>query len=245
MEMRSPAVSDVSGTPAPEVAAGVRRRLAAVQGRIEKAAERAGRSSRAVSLVAVTKGHPVGHARAAVAAGQVDLAESRSQELTGKAHALGPGVRWHFVGRLQRNKAGDVVAAASLIHSVDRLALAETIAGHVEGSGRVQRVLVQVNAGNDPAKAGCSLEDAFELVAAVRGTPGIACEGLMTIPPMDVDPRPVFARLRTLRDELREEFPEIQHLSMGMSGDFEVAVEEGATIVRIGEAVFGPRSPTA
>lgn len=245
MEMRSPTVSDASGTPAPETVAQVARRLAVVRQRMEAAAERAGRSPRSVSLVAVSKGFPADVVRAAVAAGQVDLGESRAQELVAKSRALGSGVRWHFIGRLQRNKVRDVVHAASLIHSVDRFALAETIAGQVESSGRVQRVLVQVNAGEDPAKAGCALQDAPSLVAAVRGLPGLACEGLMTMPPLGEDPQPTFARLRTLRDELREEFPEVQHLSMGMSGDFEVAVEEGATIVRVGEAVFGPRGKTA
>lgn len=243
--MCSPTVSDASDSPHPELQARVSSGLSAVRRRIEQAAERAGRSPRAIGLVAVSKGFPAEVARAAVAAGHIDLGESRAQELSAKAQALGSGVRWHFVGRLQRNKARDVVAAASLIHSVDRLSLAETIAGQMQSQGRVQRVLMQVNAGDDPAKGGCTLAEAPGLMAAVRALPGLACEGLMTIPPMGADPRPVFARLRALRDQLREEFPEVQHLSMGMSGDLEIAVEEGATIVRIGEAVFGPRAKTA
>lgn len=244
MEMRSPTVSGPSGTPDPEAAAQVPRRLAAVHRRVADAAQRVGRSPQAVTVVAVSKGFPAAVVQAAVADGHVDLGESRADELLAKARAIGPDVRWHFVGQLQRNKVRDVVPVAGLVHSVDRLSLAETMARRMDRpdrAGHVQRVLVQVNAGEDPAKAGCSLGEAGDLVAAVRSLPAIRCEGLMTIPAMGVDPRPTFVRLRQLRDELRERFPEIEHLSMGMSGDFEVAVEEGATIVRIGEAVFGPR----
>lgn len=247
--MCSPIVSDPStslATPAGAVRPGdVAARLAAVRQRIEEAAARVGRSPRAVLLVAVTKGVGVELAKAAVAAGQLDLGESKAQELTAKREALGAGVRWHFIGRLQRNKVRDVVGAVSVIHSVDRLSLAEEIAERAQRSARVQRVLVQVNAGDDPAKGGCALDEARGLVAAVRSLPSVACEGLMTIPPLEADPRPTFARLRALRDDLRSEFPEIQHLSMGMSNDVQVAVEEGATIVRLGEAVFGPRTKSA
>lgn len=249
MEMCSRIVSDPLAPHASRAAAvragDVAARLVAVRRRIEEAAARVGRSPRAVSLIAVTKGFDVEFARAAVAAGQVDLGESKAQELTAKREALGPGVRWHFVGRLQRNKVRDVVGVASVIHSVDRLPLAEEIVERAQGSARVQRVLVQVNVGDDPAKGGCAFDEARGLVAAVRSLPGIACEGLMTVPPLDTDPRPVFARLRALRDDLRTEYPEVQHLSMGMSNDVQVAVEEGATIVRLGEAVFGPRKKQA
>lgn len=249
MEMRSATAPDaVSGSPADDPGrgvAGVADRLAAVRRRISRAAERAGRSPNAVLLVAVTKGHGPQVARAALAAGQVDLGESRAQELADKAAAVGPGARWHFVGRLQRNKVGGLVGRVSLVHSVDRLPLAQRIAAEAHRAGRVQRVLVQVNVGDDPAKAGCAADDAPALVAAVRALDDIACEGLMTIPPFDADPRPVFASLRRLRDDLREQFPEVQHLSMGMSRDLEAAVEEGATIVRLGEALFGPRSASA
>lgn len=247
MEMRSTTVHGAA--PAADAAGdgadGVLARLESARARIAGAARRVGRSPSAVTLVAVTKGHGSEIARAALAAGQVDLGESRAQELEAKRAAVGPGARWHFVGRLQRNKVRAVVDAVSLIHSVDRLPLAERIAAEAVRAGRVQRVLVQVNAGDDPAKAGCTLDEAPGLVAAVRALDGIACEGLMTIPPLDVDPRPVFVRLRELRDELRSRFPEVQHLSMGMSADVEVAVEEGATIVRLGEALFGPRGTSA
>lgn len=224
--------------PARQVAAG----LSDVRGRVGAAAERAGRTPSAVTLVAVSKGLPAEAVASARAAGHVDFGESRAQELQAKAAELGPGVRWHFVGRLQRNKVRHVVGTATLIHSIDRLELAAPIAERARASGRVQRVLVQVNQGDDPAKGGCPPDEAPELVSRIRALPGIACEGLMTVPPMGEDPRPVFRGLRRLRDELRGRYPEVQHLSMGMSGDFEAAVEEGATIVRVGTAVFGARA---
>ena len=215
-------------------------RLAGVTRRIAAAAARAGRAPSSVTLVAVSKGFDAATVAAACEAGQVDFGENKAQELQAKAPIV-PGVRWHFIGRLQRNKVRDVVGTASLIHSVDRIELAEELAARAARTARMQRVLVQVNAGDDPAKAGCSVAAAPQLVAQVRELPELACEGLMTIPAAGQDPRPAFARLRKLRDDLRNDFPEVQHLSMGMTHDFEVAVEEGATIVRIGEAIFGPR----
>lgn len=221
--------------------------LQRVGDRVSAAAERVGRAPHLVTLIAVSKTVEAATVAAARAAGQVDFGESRAQELVAKASALAEAgvarVRWHFVGQLQRNKVRDVVGTASVIHSVDRLVLAEEIAAVAQRAGRLQRVLVQVNAGEDPAKAGVSVEEAPALVARIRALPHVACEGLMTIPPLDGDPRPVFRRLAALRDDLRERFPEVQHLSMGMSSDFETAVEEGATMVRVGEAVFGPRTP--
>ena len=222
------------------VSADLGGRLAAVTRRVAAAATRAGRAPSSVTLVAVSKGFDASVITAARDAGQVDFGENRVQELKAKTTAV-PGVRWHFIGRLQRNKVRDVVGVASLIHSVDRLELAQDLAARADATSRVQRILVQVNAGDDPAKAGCALADAPALVEQVRALPGVACEGLMTIPALDADPRPAFARLHDLRNDLRQDFPEVQHLSMGMSNDFEVAVEEGATIVRVGQAVFGPR----
>jgi pyridoxal phosphate enzyme (YggS family) len=230
-----------SGGPHPDQPSDVARRLEDVHRRIAGAAERAGRSPHAVTLVAISKSFPPELVRAARQAGQADFGEARAQELARKVEALGPGVRWHFVGRLQRNKVADVVGVASLIHSMDRLKLAEEIAGRAQRGGRVQRVLLQVNTADDPSKAGVASGEALAMVAKVRELPGIACEGLMTMPALDADPRPAFAQLRALRDAARERFPEVQHLSMGMTGDLEVAVEEGATIVRVGEGVFGPR----
>jgi PLP dependent protein len=222
--------------------AAVAARLDEIGRRIGAAAARAERSQHAVTLVAVSKGFDTPHLRAGLAAGQRDFGESRVQALEAKAEDLATaGVRWHFVGRLQRNKAQTAVRLAALIHSVDRPRLATEIAEHATALGRVQPVLVQVNVGDDPAKGGCAVEEARALVELVRERDGITCQGLMTVPPMGEDPRPHFRRLRELRDSLHADYPEVRHLSMGMSNDFEVAVEEGATIVRLGEAIFGPR----
>jgi len=223
--------------------ADVAQRLAGVRRRVAEAAARVGRPEQAVTLVAVSKQVGAEAVEAARDLGQLDFGESRAQELVSKHDRLGPGVRWHFVGRLQRNKVRDVVGRAVLVHSVDRFELAEAIAERARQAGRAQRILVQVNASSDPAKAGVSLEGGPQLVERIRGLRGIACEGLMTVPAVD-DPRAAFADLRTLRDDLRARFPEIQHLSMGMSEDVEVAVEEGATIVRVGTALFGARPAT-
>lgn len=217
-------------------------RLGEVRRRIADAAHRAGREPGSVMLVAVSKTVDADRVGELHAAGHTDFGESRAQELRAKCQALGPGVRWHFVGRLQRNKVKDVVGLATLIHSLDRWELVEPISERAAGQGRVQRVLVQVNQGADPAKAGIEPDEAEELVSRLRDLPGIACEGLMTVPPLGEDPRPVFRGLRRLRDQLHERFPEVRHLSMGMSGDFEAAVEEGATIVRVGTALFGARA---
>ncbi len=229
----------------PDLAARVTDRLAEVRERAHEAARRSGRSPHALTIVAVAKTFPPEVVAALRDAGHLDIGESRAQELVAKVDALGPGLRWHFVGRLQRNKVAAVVARASLVHSVDRLPLAEAIARHAGEQGKVQPVLVQVNVGADPAKAGFSLEEATEAVGRVRALDGLACQGLMTLPPLEGDPREPFARLRALRDELRATYPEVQHLSMGMSADFETAIEEGATMVRLGEAIFGRRDAKA
>lgn len=227
--------------------ADVAARLAAVQARIERAAHAADRKPQDIVLIGVTKTHPPEVARQAVAAGLVDLGENRVQELLAKREHV-PGARWHLVGRLQRNKAKDLVGQHVLIHSVDRRRLADALSRRAEEAGQVQRVLIQVNVGDDPAKGGCEVDRTVDLVAYARDLPNLAVEGLMTIPPMPPagsDPaevaRPHFATLRRLRDDARERFPEVAHLSMGMSADLEVAVAEGATMVRVGTALFGTR----
>ncbi|MDQ4129842.1 MAG: YggS family pyridoxal phosphate-dependent enzyme, partial [Actinomycetota bacterium] len=183
----------------------------------------------------------------------VDLSPDGAEEPpAGSGEPRGMGgrvVNWHLVGRLQRNKARDVVGRAVLVHSLDRTSLANELSRRAEQAGVVQRVLVQVNVAGDPAKSGCSPERVVGLVNHVRSRPNLVIEGLMTMPPLPApgdDPgeaaRPYFGRLRELRDKVREECPEVTHLSMGMSGDFKAAIEEGATIVRLGTALFGPRS---
>jgi len=225
-------------------------RVAAVRARMQRAAHAAGRDPSEVRLIAVTKTHPVEVARAAVELGLVDLGENRVDELVAKQAVL--DARWHLVGQLQRNKVRDVVGKVHLIHSVDRAALVDAIGRHATIQHLVQDVLIQVNVGDDPAKGGCRLADADELVSYAVGTPGVRVVGLMTVPPLPpdgVDPdaaaRPLFRALREVRDRLRGRHPELQELSMGMSDDLESAVQEGATMVRIGSALFGPRGEVA
>lgn len=226
---------------------GVADAIAAVRSRIADACERSGRSPASVTLVGVTKTHPPELAQAAVEAGVVDLGENRVQELLDKMPRV-TGARWHFIGRLQSRKARDLVGRHVVIHSLDRRSLADELSKRADDAGVLQRVLLQVNVGDDPAKGGCPLDEAVALTEYARDLPSLALEGLMTMPPLpgpDEDPveaaRPHFARLRDLRDEIRDRFPEVTHLSMGMTADLEAAIAEGATMVRLGTALFGPR----
>ncbi|MFA9445436.1 YggS family pyridoxal phosphate-dependent enzyme [Egicoccus sp. AB-alg6-2] len=228
----------------PDLATRVRQ----VRERLARAAEAAGRQPADVRLIGVTKTHSPATARAAVAAGVEELGENRVQELAAKM-PLVDGARWHLVGNLQRNKVKQVVGHAVLVHSLDRRSLADTLSRQASELGVVQRVLVQVNVGGDPAKHGCGMDEALDLVAYARDLPHLTVEGLMTIPPLPgpgAPPaeaaRPHFAALRHLRDDAKARFPEVVHLSMGMSADLEAAVAEGATMVRIGTALFGPRA---
>ncbi len=210
--------------------------LDAVRARVATAARAAGRDPDDVLLVAVSKEVDVEAVRGALAAGQRDFGENRAQELASKAAALdasGPELapRWHFIGRLQRNKVRTIAARVSLWHSVDRLDVGEEIARRATGA----RVLVQVNVAHEPQKGGCAPEETGFLVDSFRAL-GLQVEGLMTVPPQLGDPRPYFAALRELAATLG-----LTTLSMGMSGDFEAAIAHGATIVRVGSAVFGPR----
>jgi pyridoxal phosphate enzyme (YggS family) len=215
----------------------VATRLATVRDRITAAAQRASREPDAVTLVAVSKNVDAVRIADAADAGQRVFGENRAQELVAHAGALERDVEWHFIGRLQRNKVRTVARLVALWQSVDRPELVAEIAKHAPAA----RVLVQVNVGDEPQKGGCDPDGTAALVGTARDA-GLRVEGLMTVPPDGVDARPFFAELRTLSERL-----ELPELSMGMSGDFEVAIEEGATIVRVGSAVFGPRptSPNA
>lgn len=218
-------------------------RVVDIRSRVAAAAERAGRSTSGITLVAVSKTFPDDHVRAARKAGLLDFGESRPQALAARLDADPPlAVRWHFVGHLQRNKVDLVRGHATLIHSVDRMSLATAIAEPSAAQGRVQRVLIQVNISEDPDKGGFPPDETRRAVAAIREMPGISVQGLMTIPAMDADPAQAFADMRELRDELRGSFPEVLHLSMGMTSDFETAIEHGATLIRIGTGLFGPRA---
>jgi len=211
--------------------------LARVRERILAACAKAGRDSASVRLVAVTKTKPLEMVRAAQAAGQTVFGENYAQDLREKADAL-PGVEWHFIGALQTNKAKLVVGRAALIHTCDRLALAQELSKRAKAAGLTQRVLLEVNVGREPQKAGVLPESVPELLAQVRALAPLACEGLMGIPPAEGDPRPHFRPLRLLG--VANGLPE---LSMGMSADYEAAIEEGATLVRVGTAIFGERNP--
>jgi pyridoxal phosphate enzyme (YggS family) len=208
--------------------------LKEVRERIARACGRAGRAPFSVTLAAVSKGQPLEKIREAFAAGQTLFAENYAQELREKSTAL-PGAEWHFIGALQSNKARMVVGRAALIHTCDRISLARELSRRAEG---VQRVLLEVNIGREPQKSGVLPEEAPGLLDAVRALPQLRCEGLMCIPPAEGDPRPHFRALRELGEKLG-----LRELSMGMSADFEAAIEEGATIVRVGTAIFGARPP--
>jgi pyridoxal phosphate enzyme (YggS family) len=210
-------------------AGSVVERVAEVRGRIDAAAARAGRDPSSVRLVAATKTVDVERVQAVVDAGVVDVGENRAQELLAKTAV--EGARWHFLGQLQRNKVRQLAPWVVCWQSVDRAELGAEIARRAPGA----RVLVEVNVGEEPQKGGCAPGEVAALVATLQEQ-GLDVAGLMTVPPHDDDPRRWFARLREQARGLG-----LAELSMGMTDDYEVAVEEGATIVRVGRALFGPR----
>lgn len=215
-----------------------------VQARIEEACRRAGRDTEAVTVVAVAKTFPADVIVSAAEAGIAEIGESRAQEFKEKVGLIGDRVTWHFVGHLQTNKVRIVTGAAALIHSVDRFGLAEAIARRALEAGSTQDVLIEANIARDPAKHGSDPARVLALAEQVAALDGVEVKGLMAMAPFTDDPaetRPYFEELRRLSDALQQELPGANALSMGMTRDFEVAVEEGATIVRIGEAIFGPR----
>lgn len=208
------------------------------------AAERSGRRIEDVRLVAVTKGVDPERIREALALGIVDLGENRIQEALPKIAALGSAPRWHLVGHLQRNKVGRAIEAFALIHSVDSVRLTEEIARRAGVLGRDIPVLLQVNVAGEPGKHGFAPEEVRDAARRIAGSPGVRVRGLMTIAPLADDPetvRPIFRRLRRLGEVVRAEVPDADELSMGMSQDYEVAIEEGATLIRVGRAIFGGR----
>jgi PLP dependent protein len=219
---------------------------APIRSRIAAAAARVGRSPDEVRIVAVTKGQPLERAREAAAAGLLDLGENRVQEALGKQAAWPDApVRWHLIGHLQRNKVKLVVGRFVLIHSLDSPRLADALDAAAAASGLVQDVLLEVNAGREPQKTGVLPEGAAELLAHAAALPHLAVRGLMTIAPFTDDvnvQRRAFRELRLLRDSLATSSLELAVLSMGMSSDFEIAVEEGATMVRLGTVLFGERT---
>lgn len=243
------------------VAAQIEENIAAVRARIAAAAERAGRNPADVQIVAVTKTHGPEVILAAYEAGLRHFGENRVEEAEGKIAALRadlpPDGVWHMVGHIQSRKTADVAALFEWVHSVDRFKVARRLSEAAQRLGRTLEVLLEINLSGEKSKFGYDLsrwpDDAaqgeafFAEVAHLLELPNLHWQGLMTMAPYTTDAetvRPIFRRLRLLREALRSRFPALDwpHLSMGMSGDFEVAVEEGATMVRIGTALFGPRT---
>jgi len=224
----------------------IAQNLGEVRGRIAQAARLAGRDPAEVTLVAVSKTHGPDAIREAYAAGQRDFGENYAQELRDKAGALGdlPGLRWHFIGHLQRNKVRFVAPYAAIVETVDSERLAAELSRQVVELGRRIACLVQVNVGDEAQKSGCAPDEAAAVISAVERAPGLELLGLMTLPPFDLDAAETsvhFRALRALRDACGGA-SHLPHLSMGMSHDFEEAVREGATIVRVGTAIFGGRA---
>jgi PLP dependent protein len=219
----------------------IRANLERVRERIARAAERAGRRASDVLLIGVSKTVEVARIRQAIEAGVAALGENRVQEAKGKVSEIGRPVPWHLIGHLQTNKVRDALELFDVIHSVDRLDLAKEIDKRARSRGRTVDTLVEVNVAAEASKGGVPPDGLGELLDAVAKMPALIVKGLMAIPPEAKEPddsRVWFRALRKLAE--RHGFRE---LSMGMSGDFEVAIEEGATMVRVGTAIFGPRPP--
>lgn len=231
----------------------IRESFIRVRERVDKAAERAGRQGSDVTIVAVTKKHPAELIERAGEAGIRHVGENYAQELVSKLDSVrgADGLEWHFIGHLQRNKVKTVVGRAALVHAIDSLRLAEEVEKHAarlaeagQLPGGVQRVLVAVNVGGEEQKSGVPAAEAGNLVQAVAQLAHVECAGLMTMPPFGAKPganRPYFRELAALRDAIATRDTPLSVLSMGTSGDFEEAVEEGATIVRVGSTIFGAR----
>lgn len=234
---------DAGGPPdAAEIAANYRL----VRERVDAACLRAGRDRSAVTVIGVTKTKPAAIIRMAHEAGIADIGENYVQELTAKHEELGDIVRWHFIGHLQRNKVREIIQFVGMIHGVDSERLALEIDRQATRHQRRIPVLVQVNTSGEASKSGIEPQGAPELARYMSTLPGLELRGLMTIPAIFDDPegvRPMFRMLRALRDDLQGTLGiPLPELSMGMTGDFETAVEEGATMVRIGTALFGSRT---
>jgi pyridoxal phosphate enzyme (YggS family) len=226
--------------------ASVAARVAEVRERIERARERAGRADE-VTLVAVTKTHPADAVRAVLAAGVADVGENRVQELEEKVGEVGrDAIGWHLIGHLQRNKAAKALPLFDLIHSLDSLRLAAALSAEAAKRGIEARALVQVNASGEDTKGGFEPGELVDALGRIAELPGMRVEGLMTMAPFTGDEqvvRAAFRRTRELLDEVARQVPALsgRQLSMGMSNDFEIAVEEGSTLVRVGSVLFGER----
>ena len=223
----------------------IAKNLDRVREQIATAAAKSGRSAEDVELLAISKTHPVESVREAIEAGQTLFGESRVQEARAKIPELPSNIRWHFVGHLQKNKVRPALPLFEMIHSVDSLALAHDINRIAEGEGLYPRVLLEVNVAGEGSKFGFAPGQLREQMEELLALPRLSMEGLMCIPPLAVeseDSRKFFVEVRALRDSLEQEFTlKLPQLSMGMTQDFSIGIEEGATLVRVGTAIFGER----
>ena len=225
----------------------LKKRLENVKDRISKAALKCSRNPEDINLVAVSKTIPADRVREAIEAGVTILGESYVQEARNKFNVLGTyPVSWHFIGHLQSNKAKYAVRLFDLIHSVDTIKLARELNNQANKINKIQDILIQVNISKEPSKSGSDIQNAANLIKDIVLFENLSVKGFMAIPPFFNNPeksRPYFIALRNLRDQSQTAFPGVvlNELSMGMTGDFEVAIEEGATFVRIGTAIFGER----
>ena len=224
----------------------IARNLEEIRERMATAAAQAGREPDSVRLVAVSKIKPAQAVQEALAAGQVLFGENYVQEASEKIPKVGGGPTWHMIGHLQSNKAKLCVSLFDAVQTLDRLKLAKALSRHAAELGKNLTVFIQVNVGAEEQKSGCTPQEALALAQGVARLPGLSLKGLMTMPPFFDDPeraRPLFAKLRELAEVMAPELPPgcMTELSMGMSGDFEAAIKEGATLVRVGTAIFGSR----
>jgi pyridoxal phosphate enzyme (YggS family) len=220
--------------------------LERVREQIARAAANSGRSAEDVELVAISKTHPADKVREAIEAGQTLFGESRVQEARAKIPELSSNLRWHFVGHLQKNKVRQALPVFEIIHSVDSLALAQDVNRIAEQGGMYPRVLLEVNVAGEGSKFGFAPDKLREQMEALLALARLSIEGLMCIPPLAVEPddsRKFFVQVREVRESLEKQFNvKLPQLSMGMTQDFPIAIEEGATLVRVGTAIFGERS---
>lgn len=223
----------------------IRDNIQHIRNEIAKACNQSGRNESEITLIAVSKNFPSSSIREAIEAGITDFGENKAREFESKCAEIGDTVTWHFIGHLQTNKVKYVVKTADFIHSVDSVKLAAEIQKQAEKAGKIQNVLIEVKTSFEDSKHGLAEEENIAGVAEfVKNQPNLALQGLMTIAPFVDDEKIIresFRSLRLLRENLSSEGYHVPHLSMGMSGDFRIAIEEGATMVRVGTSIFGER----